>query len=184
VGDRLASCSRAIGKVPAITRPLGCRGMFCTHAATKPYSAKCPCTALMCGVRRRTSRLRVRKIVVLACDASLFTAMKRIVGRCADCFGIRHVLLPLNKPLYVGRRYQSGRMAKTPGLTSPIMSTRTCLHGNDTWLRQAGKGYVLGIEASRVFLSWGKRRIIAGAAARDCQSAGGHKRASLQPRRL
>src|ERR1700759_4935575 len=27
-------------------------------------------------------------------------------------------------------------------------------------LRQAGKGYVLGVEASRVFRSWGKRRII------------------------
>ena len=31
-------------------------------------------------------------------------------------------------------------------------------------LRQAGKGYVLGVEASRVFRSWGKPRAIAGTA--------------------
>jgi SRSO17 transposase len=40
-------------------------------------------------------------------------------------------------------------------------------------LRQAGKGYVLGVEASRVFRSWGKRRIIAGTAAEIAKALGG-----------
>jgi SRSO17 transposase len=39
-------------------------------------------------------------------------------------------------------------------------------------LRQAGKGYVLGVEASRVFRSWGKRRIIAATAAEIAQALG------------
>ena len=39
-------------------------------------------------------------------------------------------------------------------------------------LRQAGKGYVLGVEASRVFRSWGKRRIIAGTAAEIAKALG------------
>jgi SRSO17 transposase len=39
-------------------------------------------------------------------------------------------------------------------------------------LRQAGKGYVLGVEVSRVFRSWGKRRIIAATAAEIAQALG------------
>ena len=39
-------------------------------------------------------------------------------------------------------------------------------------LRRAGKGYVLGVEASRVFRSWGKRRIIAGTAAEIAKALG------------
>jgi len=37
-------------------------------------------------------------------------------------------------------------------------------------LRQAGKGYVLGVEATRVFRSWGKPRAVAGSAAQIAQS--------------
>src|SRR3954468_5465885 len=39
-------------------------------------------------------------------------------------------------------------------------------------LREAGKGCVLGVEASRVFRSWGKRRSIAGTAAEIAQALG------------
>jgi len=39
-------------------------------------------------------------------------------------------------------------------------------------LRQAGKGYVLGVEASRVFRSWGKPRAIAGTASEIAKALG------------
>ena len=39
-------------------------------------------------------------------------------------------------------------------------------------LRQAGKGYVLGVEASRVFRSWGKPTNHCGNRCGDCQSTG------------
>jgi len=39
-------------------------------------------------------------------------------------------------------------------------------------LRQAGKGYVLGVDASHVFRSWGKPRMIAGSAAEIAKALG------------
>ena len=40
----------------------------------------------------------------------------------------------------------------------------------ETTLRKAGKGYVLGVAANRVFHSWGKRQLVNGTAAKIAQS--------------
>ena len=40
----------------------------------------------------------------------------------------------------------------------------------ETLLRQAGKGYVLGVAANRVFRSWGKKRLVGAAAAKIAQN--------------
>ena len=40
----------------------------------------------------------------------------------------------------------------------------------ETLLRKAGKGYVLGVAANRVFRSWGKKQLIGGAAAKIAES--------------
>ncbi len=48
-----------------------------------PYSAKWPRIALMSCVRWRTTRTRVRNASPAACCASVFTATKRMPGRCA-----------------------------------------------------------------------------------------------------
>ncbi|MGH6645268.1 MAG: IS701 family transposase, partial [Bradyrhizobium sp.] len=40
----------------------------------------------------------------------------------------------------------------------------------ETLLRQAGKGYVLGVAANHVFRSWGKKQLVGGAAAKIAQN--------------
>ena len=51
--------------------------------ATTPNSARWPRNALIIWVRWRTRRSRVWNNIPLACCSSVFTATKRIVGRCA-----------------------------------------------------------------------------------------------------
>jgi SRSO17 transposase len=40
----------------------------------------------------------------------------------------------------------------------------------ETLLRNAGKGYVLGVASNRVFHSWGEQQLVSGAAATIAQS--------------
>jgi SRSO17 transposase len=42
--------------------------------------------------------------------------------------------------------------------------------GIETLLRKAGKGYVLGVAANRVFRSWGKKQLVAGTAVKIAQN--------------
>ena len=57
----------------------------------------------------------------------------RALGRLADCFGIRSiVLLPLDERLHVSRRDQPHLMPQLGDLACPVVSARARLHGDKT----------------------------------------------------
>lgn len=74
----------------------------------------------MSGVRWRTRRSRVRKIIDRACCSSVLTATKRIVSRV--------VLLALHTGLHVDRRNQPYRMAELPDNAPPFVGCRAGFH--------------------------------------------------------
>src|SRR3954469_15133198 len=87
----------------------------------------------MAWVRWRTSKSRVRNTTAAACACSLFTATKRMVGRCAasQIASAGHViLLPLDERLHVRRRDEADRVAELSDLTPPVVGARTSLHGH------------------------------------------------------
>ncbi len=58
-----------------LSRPAG--------GTTRPYSPRCPRSALIVWVRCRISGSRTRKTLAAPCVSSLFTGTKRMVGLCA-----------------------------------------------------------------------------------------------------
>ena len=106
--------------------------MATPRADTRPNSARWPRSEFTVCVRCRTKRARVRNSAASACAASVFTATKRMVGRCAASTIARRVvrvaLLPLDERLDVDWRNQPALMAERGHLPAPVVGPAARLH--------------------------------------------------------
>src|SRR6476660_3619264 len=113
-------------------------------AATSPNSAMCARSALMVGVRCRSSRSRTNPVLhrspLLLGRLERHKAHRRTAHRLADRRRVRRIgLVALHIGLHVPRWHQPNVVAELPELARPVMRPRARFHPDQAW-RQLGEG--------------------------------------------